>query len=448
MKRRVLTGITTTGSPHLGNYVGAIRPAIAASRRNDVESFYFLADYHALVKCQDPQRIQSSTLEIAASWLALGLDPERTFFYRQSDIAEIPELTWLLTCVAGKGLLNRSHAYKASVDANIAEGSDPDAGISMGLFNYPVLMAADILAFNAHDVPVGRDQIQHIEIARDLAQRFNHLYGEHFTLPEALIEPSSSILPGLDGRKMSKSYNNTIPLWLNEAALRKAIMGIVTNSQAPGEPKDPDDSHIFTLYQAFASAGEIATMRQAFAAGIGWGDAKQHLFDQINAELAPARTQYDQLLANPAEVERTLLRGAERARVRTRELIQKLRFAVGLRSLDGGGLKSRDEPAGVPQDVTKPLVIKNYREKDGKFYFKIHSADGALLVQSRGFDSPKASGAVIAAFKTLPAEQLRVEAGVAKLANDEELGETSEELLQQLGAGLRSLQVQERGENS
>lgn len=448
MKRRVLTGITTTGSPHLGNYVGAIRPAIAASRRDDVESFYFLADYHALVKCQDPQRIQSSTLEIAASWLALGLDPERTFFYRQSDIAEIPELTWLLTCVAGKGLLNRSHAYKASVDANIAEGSDPDAGISMGLFNYPVLMAADILAFNAHDVPVGRDQIQHIEIARDLAQRFNHLYGEHFTLPEALIEESSAILPGLDGRKMSKSYNNTIPLWLNQAALRKAIMGIVTNSQSPGEPKDPDESHIFTLYQAFASADEIATMRQAFAAGIGWGDAKQRLFDQINAELAPARARYDQLLANPAEVERTLLRGAERARVRTREFIQKLRFAVGLRSLVGGAINSVDESDGVSQDSAKPVLIKNYREQDGKFYFKIHSGEGALLVQSRGFDSPKASGAVITAFKTSPAEQLYVEDGVAKFSKDEELGEMTEDSLQHLRAGLRSLQTQEHGENT
>ena len=467
MKRRVLTGITTTGSPHLGNYVGAIRPAIAASRRDDVESFYFLADYHALVKCQDPQRIQSSTLEIAASWLALGLDPERTYFYRQSDIAEIPELTWLLTCVAGKGLLNRSHAYKASVDANIAEGGDPDAGISMGLFNYPVLMAADILAFNAHDVPVGRDQIQHIEIARDLAQRFNHLYGAHFTLPEALIEDSSSIIPGLDGRKMSKSYNNTIPLWLNEAALRKAIMGIVTNSQAPGEPKDPDGSPIFTLYQAFASAGEIAAMRQAFAAGIGWGDAKQRLFDQINAELAPARARYSQLFDNPAEVERVLLRGAERARVRTREMMQKLRFAVGLRSLAGGVAKSltggmdikltmegsgkvyvADNAISINPSSVKPIVFKNYRDKDGRFYFKIHSADGELLVQSDGFDSPKAIGSVIAAFKISAPERLRVTESLAKFGEGEVLGTVSEGMLEQLRVGLHSLQLEERGENT
>ncbi|HEY6984696.1 MAG TPA: tryptophan--tRNA ligase, partial [Rhodanobacteraceae bacterium] len=214
-KKRVLTGITTTGTPHLGNYVGAIRPAIAASRRDDVESFYFLADYHALVKCDDPARVQQSTLEIAASWLACGLDPDNVFFYRQSDIPEIPELTWLLTCVTGKGLLNRAHAYKAAVDQNTAGGEDPDAGITAGLYMYPVLMAADILMFNAHEVPVGRDQLQHIEIARDIGQRFNHIYGdEYFVLPEASIEENVATLPGTDGRKMSKSYNNTIPLWL------------------------------------------------------------------------------------------------------------------------------------------------------------------------------------------------------------------------------------------
>jgi tryptophanyl-tRNA synthetase len=445
MKRRVLTGITTTGSPHLGNYVGAIRPAIAASRRDEVESFYFLADYHALVKCQEPERIQRSTLEIAATWLALGLDPERTYFYRQSDIPEIPELTWLLTCVAGKGLLNRAHAYKGSVDANVAEGNDPDAGISMGLFNYPVLMAADILIFNAHDVPVGRDQIQHIEIARDLGQRFNHLYGEHFTLPEALIEETSAILPGLDGRKMSKSYNNTIPLWLDEAALRKAIMGILTNSQAPGEAKNPDDSHIFTLFQAFASAEEIVTMRQAFADGIAWGEAKQRLFDQINCELAPARARYNELIANPAEVERTLLRGAERACEKTREVIKALRHAVGLRALTSGAGASVAPGAADAVDA-KPIVIKNYREKDGRFYFKIHSAEGHLLVQSAGFDSPKASGLLIAAFKSADAETLRVVDGIASFAEGEALGAMSAELLEQLRAGLRSLQIEQSRE--
>ena len=442
MKRRVLTGITTTGSPHLGNYVGAIRPAIAASRSADVESFYFLADYHALVKCQEPARIQASTLEIAATWLALGLDPEQTFFYRQSDIPEIPELTWFLACVAGKGLLNRAHAYKGSVDVNLAEGSDADAGISMGLFNYPVLMAADILVFNAHDVPVGRDQIQHIEIARDLGQRFNHLYGPHFTLPEALIEETSAILPGLDGRKMSKSYHNTIPLWLDQAALRRAIMGILTNSQAPGETKNADDSHIFTLFQAFATPDESAEMRRAFVAGIGWGDAKQRLFEQIDRELAPARARYDELVANPAAVEKILLRGAERARERTKKFIVELRHAVGLRSLAQRGTtaeSTRRIADGIGDAA--PLVVKSYRERDGKFYFKLHASAGELLVQSEAFDTPKDSGALIAAFKASDPATLIVLDGVALFGDNRILGAANADQLEALRAGLVALQA-------
>jgi tryptophanyl-tRNA synthetase len=333
-KRRVLTGITTTGTPHLGNYVGAIRPAIAASRNSDTESFYFLADYHALVKCDDPARIQRSTLEIAASWLACGLDPEKVYFYRQSDIPEIPELTWLLTCVTAKGLLNRAHAYKAATDANRDKNDDPDAGINAGLYMYPVLMAADILLFQANRVPVGRDQIQHIEMARDIGQRFNHLYGsEYFTLPEAAIEENVATLPGLDGRKMSKSYDNTIPLWLPQKDLRKAILGIVTNSQLPGEPKNPDESHLFSIYQAFASAEESAAMRKAYADGIGWGDAKQKLFERIDAELAPLRERYEALVAAPAKIEEALIAGGERARSLSRPFIARLRAVVGLRKL-------------------------------------------------------------------------------------------------------------------
>ena len=237
MTTRILTGITTTGTPHLGNYAGAIRPAIRASLAADADSFYFLADYHALIKCDDPARIQRSRLEIAATWLASGLDPERVTFYRQSDIPEIPELTWLLTCVAGKGLLNRAHAYKAAVDRNLEQGEDPDAGVTMGLYSYPVLMAADILMFNARRVPVGRDQIQHVEMARDIGQRFNHLFGngrDYFALPEAVIEESVSTLPGLDGRKMSKSYDNTIPLFGSAKQLKDAIARIVTDSRLPG----------------------------------------------------------------------------------------------------------------------------------------------------------------------------------------------------------------------
>ena len=262
---RVLTGITTSGTPHLGNYVGAIRPALAASRAGDVESFYFLADLHSLIKVQDPARIQRSTLEIAATWLACGLEPDKVWFYRQSDIPEITELTWFLTCVAGKGILNRAHAYKAAVDRNRADSEDDDAGISAGLFMYPVLMAADILIFKADQVPVGRDQVQHIEMARDFGQRFNHVYGrDYFTLPEAAIDESVATLPGLDGRKMSKSYDNTIPLFAPRGELKKLVSSIVTDSRAPGEAKETEGSALFQLYQAFASAEETAADAPGF----------------------------------------------------------------------------------------------------------------------------------------------------------------------------------------
>jgi len=390
-KRRVLTGITTTGTPHLGNYVGAIRPAIAASRRADVESFFFLADYHALVKCDDPRRVQQSTLEIAASWLACGLDPDKVFFYRQSDIPEIPELTWLLTCVTAKGLLNRAHAYKAAVDQNIATSEDADAGITSGLYMYPVLMAADILIFNANEVPVGRDQVQHIEIARDIAQRFNHIYdGDYFVQPEARIEENVATLPGTDGRKMSKSYNNTIPLWLPAKDLKKAVLGIVTDSREPGEPKDPESSNIFAIYQAFASTDETAAMRKAFADGIGWGDAKQKLFERLDAELAEKRDRYDALIAKPDAIEERLHAGAAKARERSRDLIEKLRWAVGVRKLTDSGAPASKAKAVVGLALPQ---LKSYREKsDGKFYFKLADASGNPLLQSRGFDSPKDAG--------------------------------------------------------
>jgi len=387
-KSRVLTGITTTGSPHLGNYVGAIRPAIAASRDPGVESFYFLADYHALVKCDDPARIQRSTLEIAASWLACGLDPGKVYFYRQSDIPEIPELTWLLTCVTAKGLLNRAHAYKAATDVNREKGDDPDAGINAGLYMYPVLMAADILLFHANRVPVGRDQIQHIEMARDIGQRFNHLYGgEYFTLPEAAIEGNVAMLPGLDGRKMSKSYDNTIPLWLPQKDLRKAILGIVTNSQLPGEPKNPDESHLFSIYQAFASAEETAAMRKAYADGIGWGDAKQKLFERIDAELAPLRERYEALIATPERIEEALLAGAERTRVLSRPFVARLRHAVGLRSLRSGieAVAGKTERAEKP--ALQPVV---FREKDA-FAFKVLDAKRDVLATQGGFADPKSA---------------------------------------------------------
>ncbi len=390
--QRVLTGITTSGTPHLGNYVGAVRPTVRASRLANVESFYFLADYHALIKVTDPARVQRSTLEIAATWLACGLDPEQVTFYRQSDIPEIPELTWLLTCVTGKGLLNRAHAYKASVDKNTTAGTDPDAGVSAGLFMYPVLMAADILMFNAHQVPVGRDQVQHIEMARDIAASFNHLYGEHFTLPEAAIEDHVATLPGLDGRKMSKSYDNTIPLFVPREQLRKLIQGIVTDSRAPGEPKDTTGSALFQLYQGFASAEETTALAQAYANGIAWGDAKQQLFECIDHEIAPMRAVYEQLIQDPAQIERTLLRGAEKARAIASPFTARLRRAVGLRALDSVAAPAR--PAKSAKAT--PPSVKQYRESDGRFYFKLVDGSGQTLLQSQGFDSPRdAADAVI-----------------------------------------------------
>ncbi|WP_115051010.1 tryptophan--tRNA ligase [Xanthomonas arboricola] len=397
MTTRVLTGITTSGTPHLGNYVGAIRPAIQASAAADAESFYFLADLHSLIKAQDPARTQRSTLEIAASWLACGLDPETVWFYRQSDVPETTELLWLLTCVAGKGILNRAHAYKAAVDKNRVDGEDEDAGVTAGLFMYPVLMAADILIFNAHKVPVGRDQIQHIEMARDFAQRFNHVYGrDFFTLPEAVIDEQVSTLPGLDGRKMSKSYGNTIPLFAPREELRKLVFSILTDSRAPGEAKDTQGSALFQLYQAFATPQETAAFAQAFADGIGWGDAKQQLFERIDQEIAPLRTRYEALMAEPAKIEAILRAGGARLRARyATPFLAELRAAVGLRDLSSQG----DAAAAPVGEKSAPPVFKQYRESDGQFYFKLTDGAGALLLQSDGFASPRDAGQLIARLK-------------------------------------------------
>ena len=390
---RVLTGITTSGTPHLGNYVGAVRPTVRASRLGHVESFMFLADYHALIKTGDPARVQRSTLEIAATWIACGLDPAKVTFYRQSDIPEITELTWLLTCLTGKGMLNRAHAYKAMLDRNAAAGAEPDEGVTAGLFMYPVLMAADILLFNAQQVPVGRDQIQHIEMARDIAASFNHQYGEHFVLPEAAIEESVATLPGLDGRKMSKSYDNTIPLFVPREQLKKLILGIVTDSKAPGEPKDTEGSALFQIYQAFASAEETAAFAQAYADGIAWGDAKQKLFERIDAEIAPMRATYEELMAHPERVEELLQAGAIKARAVATPFAARLRHAVGLRPLQAVvETKAKADKAALPS-------FKQYREKDGQFYFKLAEAKGRLLLQSLGYASPKECGAAIAQLK-------------------------------------------------
>lgn len=398
MTTRVLTGITTTGTPHLGNYVGAIRPAIQASRRDEVDAFFFLADYHALVKCDEPARVARSRLEIAATWLACGLDPQRVTFYRQSDIPEIPELMWLLTCVASKGLMNRAHAYKAAVDANTGSGEDADAGINMGLYCYPLLMAADILLFNAHAVPVGRDQVQHIQMTRDLAARFNRIYGaawrratgcdgDPFVLPEVVLEDRVATLPGLDGRKMSKSYDNTVPLFEGGAkAMREAIARIVTDSRAPGEPKDPDGSSLYAIYRAFASENETLEFRNALLHGLGWGEAKQKLAALIDVELGDARERYAQLMAHPQEIEDVLRAGAAKARAIATPFMQRLRETVGLGVL-AAPAKVRERKA-----AQKRARLATFRDAEG-FRFRLFASDGEELLLSRAFDNPQALGA-------------------------------------------------------
>ena len=392
MNQRVLTGITTTGTPHLGNYVGAIRPAIAASREPGVESFFFLADYHALIKCDEPARIARSRLEIAATWLAAGLDTSRVTFYAQSDIPEITELNWLLTCVTAKGQMNRAHAYKASVDANEAKGVEPDDGVTMGLFCYPILMAADILMFNAHRVPVGRDQVQHIEMARDVAQRFNHQFGagrELFVLPEAEIEDSVATLPGLDGRKMSKSYDNTVPLFEGGAkGLKDAIARVVTDSRLPGEPKDPETSHLVTIHDAFADAATREAFRRDLVAGLAWGDAKQRVVDLIEAHVGPMRAAYAELMAHPERIEAVLQAGATKARQTATPFIKELRQAVGLRAMVAvaqPAAKASADKAALPQ-------VKQYREADGLFYFKLTDAHHHVLLQSTGLADGREAG--------------------------------------------------------
>lgn len=420
-RTRVLTGITTTGTPHLGNYVGAIRPTVQASQTPNTDGFYFLADYHALIKCDEPARIQRSTMEIAASWIASGLDPEKVTFYRQSDIPEIPELTWLLTCVTGKGLLNRAHAYKAAMDKNHAAGHDTDADVTAGLFMYPVLMGADILMFKAHKVPVGRDQIQHIEMARDMASSFNHLYGEHFVLPEAVVEESVALLPGLDGRKMSKSYDNTIPLFSTPAQLRKLISGIVTDSRSPGEPKETEGSALFQIYQAFASPQKTQALAKAYAEGISWGDVKQLLFERIDSEVAPMRQRYEALINNPTELDRLLLSGAEKARSVASPFMRELRHAVGLRPLSSGAVA-----APAPKEDKPALAsFKQYREKDGLFYFKLVDPQGQALLQSTGFSSPRDAGQAIARLQTEGASALQALASIFPQSDADQLAQAS-----------------------
>jgi len=393
---RVLTGITTTGTPHIGNYLGAIKPAIEATLNPNTNSFFFLADYHALIKCHDPERVAQSTREIAATWLALGLDTDKATFYRQTDIPEIPELTWILTCMCSKGLMNRAHAYKASVDANRDAGSeDLDDGITMGLFSYPILMAADILMFNANKIPVGKDQIQHIEMARDIAGKFNHTYEELFVLPEAQVDEETQLIPGLDGRKMSKSYDNTIPLFAPTDQLRKLINQIKTDLREPGEPKDADNSTIFQLYNLFATKDESAAMRLAFDNGIAWGEAKRELFEFLDAKLSAPRARYNELMNNLDAVEAELHKGAEKARAEAAPLLEKVRIAAGIRPLTYVAPKAEKQETKQKELTAEELA----RIEEGRRRAILRGAQH-LLDQVANADDPATEAKAIVAAKT------------------------------------------------
>ena len=331
-EHRVLTGITTTGVPHLGNLVGAVLPAIKASERKDTTSFLFLADYHSLIKNSDSELRHKSSFDIAACWLACGLDPKKVIFYRQSDIPHIFELAWILSCLASKGLLNRAHAYKAATtDNETNKTKDIDKGVNMGLFNYPILMAADILMFKADSVPVGQDQKQHIEMTRDIALKFNHHYGDILTPPEAVIDEHTGVLPGIDGKKMSKSYNNTIPVFNEEEELRKVIMKIKTNSLEPGEPKDSLDCNIFNIYKATSSIEKVDNLQKLYDEGIAWGEAKKILFEELNSFLRPFNNEYSKIIKDKSYVEKTLIEGSEKALSISRPIIKEVRKAIGIK---------------------------------------------------------------------------------------------------------------------
>lgn len=330
MKKISLSGIKPTGIPHLGNYFGMIRPALDLVK--DYRALYFIADYHALTSVRDGDEMETMTYDVAATWLALGMDPDKVIFFRQSDIPEIFECTWILNCFTAKGLLNRAHAYKAAVDVNLAEGRDQDAGINTGLYTYPVLMAADILLYGSHVVPVGQDQRQHVEIAADIAQSFNHIYGNILTIPEALIRTEVALVPGTDGRKMSKSYNNILPIFAPSKKLRKSVMSIVTDSRSPEQPKDPETDNLFLIYRLIATVDETVAMRQRYLqGGFGYGEVKQAIFEVLERTFGEAREKYDAYLQDRNYLEKVLMEGAEKARAIGTPLLAKMRCVVGMR---------------------------------------------------------------------------------------------------------------------
>jgi tryptophanyl-tRNA synthetase len=339
-KKVSLTGIKPTGSLHIGNYFGAIKPALELART--YEARYFIADYHALNTIKDAAALSANIREVSAGWLAAGLDPEKAVFYRQSSIPETFELATLLMAFTSKGLMNRAHAYKAAVQTNTEKGEAPDTNVNMGLFTYPVLMAADILLFDSDVVPVGKDQTQHVEMAQDIAEAFNFNYNREgsanskgdrlgLNVPAALVRENVAVVPGLDGRKMSKSYNNTIPLFCSEKQLRRFIMRIVTNSQGVEEQKEPDNSQIFLLYKLFASTEEQAALATRYReGGMGWGEAKEELFRVTNRELTPLRERFNAIIADPAKLDETLTQGAEKARSIAAKTLKRLRKIIGI----------------------------------------------------------------------------------------------------------------------
>ena len=319
--KRALSGIKPSGTPHLGNLLGMLQPAIGLQETHDC--YYFIADYHALTTMRDATKMKRHSMEVAATYLALGLDPERAVFFRQSDIPEVCELTWFLSCMTGMGLLERAHAFK---DAR-AKGKE----VNHGLFAYPVLMAADILLYNSNVVPVGKDQKQHVEMTRDIAQRFNTSFGEVLTLPEPLIREEVMTIPGLDGRKMSKSYGNVIELFASPKQLRKQVMRIVTDSKTMEEPKDPDTCNVFALYQLLADPKDIEGLAEKYRAGnFGYGHAKQAVYELLMDRLGPARERYVELLASPETIERILATGAARARKTACKVMLEVREATGI----------------------------------------------------------------------------------------------------------------------
>lgn len=329
MKRIALTGIKPTGTPHIGNYFGAILPAINLANNPDLDCYYFIADYHALNAIKDKEQLNQYTKEVACTWLACGLDPKKIVFYKQSQIPEVTELNWLLCNVTSKGLMNRAHAYKAMVEKALENGDDPDALVNMGLYNYPILMAADILLFNTKYVPVGLDQKQHVEMARDIAKAFNKRYGYTFVVPEELIQEDVATIYGTDGRKMSKSYGNTLPLFCDEITLKKWVSAIKTDSTLPTEPKSTDCT-LFKIYKLFATTSQTQAMAGRYAQGISWADAKAELFNLMNTILSPMREKYNYYMSHYEEVEKILADGSKRAKVIAKETILRARKNMGL----------------------------------------------------------------------------------------------------------------------